>query len=191
MQYFDSTGSNTAVLEEDVVWEDLTFLAGTNASAGTEFELTRAVWDYAIVKRPSYRVGLSGGFHWLHIRGYIEGTVLTDSRDRVCGRVGECRRTAAQHRSRLHPGPVAALGFPRAIRLVQRRYPPVRRHIHQRVRGLQLSDERLSSASAFNYNFVESRCRRRRRQLARRDRDSLRRPVPLPGRRLVMHLHQS
>ena len=79
MQYFDSGGSNTAVLEEDIEWEGLTFLAGTNATAGTEFALTRFVWDYNIVSRPSYRIGLSGGFHWLHIRGYIEGTVLEPS----------------------------------------------------------------------------------------------------------------
>ena len=79
MQYFDSTGANTAVLEEDIEWEGLTFLAGTNATAGTEFELTRFVWDYTIVNQPSYRIGLSGGFHWLHIRGYVEGTVLEPS----------------------------------------------------------------------------------------------------------------
>ena len=77
MQYFDSRGSNTAVLEEDVQWEDLTFLAGTSASAGTEFELTRVVWDRAFYTRPDRRFSLSAGFHWLHIRGYVEGTVLT------------------------------------------------------------------------------------------------------------------
>ena len=85
MQYFDSRGSNTAVLEEDVEWEDLVFLAGTRASAGTEFELTRAVWDYNVVDRPNYRLGLSVGFHWLHIRGYIEGTVLEPSGPTTAG----------------------------------------------------------------------------------------------------------
>ena len=77
MQYFDSRGANTAVLEEDIEWEDLTFLAGTNASAGTEFELTRIVWDRTFYRRPDKRFSLSAGFHWLHIRGFIEGTVLT------------------------------------------------------------------------------------------------------------------
>ena len=79
MQYFDSRGSNTAVLEEDVEWEDLVFLAGTQASAGTEFELTRAVWDYNVFTRPNQKFGLSVGFHWLHIRGFVEGTVLEPS----------------------------------------------------------------------------------------------------------------
>ena len=69
MQYFDSRGSNTAVLEEDVEWEDLTFLAGTSASAGTEFELTRVVWDRSIFRRPNKRFSLSGGFrHVLLVR---------------------------------------------------------------------------------------------------------------------------
>lgn len=77
MQYFDSRGSQTAVLEEDIEWEDLTFLAGTQATAGTEFELTRFVWDYTLDSSPNFDLGLSAGFHWLHIRGYIEGTVET------------------------------------------------------------------------------------------------------------------
>lgn len=85
MQYFDSRGSQTAVLEEDVQWEDFTFLAGTRASAGTEFELTRVVWDYLVVNRPNQRVGLSAGFHWLHIRGFVEGTVLEPSGPRTRG----------------------------------------------------------------------------------------------------------
>lgn len=79
LQYFESTGSNTAVLEEDIGWEDLEFLAGSSVTAGTEFELTRAVWDYSLVRRPDYRFSLSLGFHWLHIRGYIEGAVVEDS----------------------------------------------------------------------------------------------------------------
>ena len=33
MQYFDSEGESTAVLDEDIEWEDLVFLEGTRASA--------------------------------------------------------------------------------------------------------------------------------------------------------------
>ena len=35
MQYFDSEGESTAVLDEDIEWEDLVFLEGTRATAGT------------------------------------------------------------------------------------------------------------------------------------------------------------
>ena len=77
MQYFDSVGSNSAVLDEDVHWEDLTFLAGTRATVGTEFELTRAVWDYTLDRSDNFDFGISAGFHWLHIRGFAEGLVET------------------------------------------------------------------------------------------------------------------
>ena len=79
MQYFDSEGSNTAILEEDVEWEDQVFLAGTRASAGSGFELTRFFWGYALNDKPNYEIGLGGGFHWLHVSAFIEGTVETPS----------------------------------------------------------------------------------------------------------------
>jgi hypothetical protein len=79
MQYFDSTGGGRATLEEDVEWDDLVFLAGTTAAAGSGFELTRFVWGYTLDKKPDYDVGLSIGFHWLHVSAYIEGTVETPS----------------------------------------------------------------------------------------------------------------
>ena len=78
-QYFDSTGSNTVTLEEDVEWQDLTFLAGTRASAGSGFELTRFFWAFNLSKRPDSDFGVGAGFHWLHINAYIEGTVETPS----------------------------------------------------------------------------------------------------------------
>jgi hypothetical protein len=77
MQYFDSTGVNTAVLDEDIEWEDFVFLEGTRASAGTEFEMTRFFWGYSLHQRPLQEFGIGGGFHWLHISGFIEGTVET------------------------------------------------------------------------------------------------------------------
>ncbi len=77
MQYFDSTGSGTAQLEEDIEWEDLTFLAGTRASAGSGFELTRFFWGYDLSKKPNVNYGIGGGFHWLHVSAFIEGTVET------------------------------------------------------------------------------------------------------------------
>ena len=77
MQYFDSEGSNTAVLQQDVQWEDQLYLAGTQATAGTGFELTRAVWDFTLDNNDAYDFGVSIGFHWLHIQAFAEGTTLT------------------------------------------------------------------------------------------------------------------
>lgn len=79
MQYFDSTGSSTAILEEDVEWEDLVFLAGTSAVSGSGFELTRVVWGRIMDNSPGYDLELSAGFHWLHISAFIVGTVETPS----------------------------------------------------------------------------------------------------------------
>lgn len=79
MQYFDSTGSGTVVLKENIEWEDLTFLAGTRASAGSGFELTRFFWGYELDQSPTYEIGVGGGFHWLHVDAYIEGAVETPS----------------------------------------------------------------------------------------------------------------
>lgn len=77
MQYFDSTGESTAILDEDIEWEDLVFLEGTRASAGTEFELTRFFWGYSLYQRPEQKFGIGGGFHWLHISAFIAGTAET------------------------------------------------------------------------------------------------------------------
>ena len=79
MQYFDSTGTGTAVLEEDIEWEDLTFLAGTQATAGSGFELTRFFWGYRMSRNPHSDYGVGAGFHWLHISAFIEGTIETPS----------------------------------------------------------------------------------------------------------------
>ena len=79
MQYFDSSGQGTAVLEEDIAWEDLTFLAGTRASAGSGLELTRFFWGYSMSKRSNADYGFGGGFHWLHIDAFIEGTIESPS----------------------------------------------------------------------------------------------------------------
>ena len=89
MQYFDSRGSQTAVLEEDVQWEDLTFLAGTNASAGTEFELEFehiGFWDLRISLAKTYRnqrVFIAGDACHSHppYGGYGVNTGLEDARN--------------------------------------------------------------------------------------------------------------
>lgn len=77
MQYFDSEGESTAVLDEDIEWEDLVFLEGTRATAGTGFEMTRFFWGYNLYKRPQQEFGVGAGFHWLHISAFVAGTAET------------------------------------------------------------------------------------------------------------------
>jgi hypothetical protein len=62
-----------------VEWEGLTFLAGTRATAGSGFELTRFFWGYNFSKKANTDYGIGGGFHWLHVNAFIEGTIETPS----------------------------------------------------------------------------------------------------------------
>jgi hypothetical protein len=75
-QYFNSTGSRAAVLEEDVEWNDLIFGAGSSVVAGQEFTLTRIFFarDFAIEDRHEFGVG--AGFHWIEVGASISGRVL-------------------------------------------------------------------------------------------------------------------
>lgn len=75
-QYFRSSNSGSAVLEEDVEWKDLAFLAGSYVAAGTRFDLTRVFLGRTIGDRTTYELGLGAGLHWLEIDAYIEGTAL-------------------------------------------------------------------------------------------------------------------
>lgn len=77
-QYFESSGSTSWLLEEDVEWKDIVFLAGTNATAGAEFLLMRGFFarDFNVGKKHEF--GLGAGIHWLDIGAQIEGTVFVE-----------------------------------------------------------------------------------------------------------------
>lgn len=77
-QYFESGGSSSWVLEEDVEWEDVVFLEGTNASAGANFLLSRAFFarDFNVGARHEF--GLGAGIHWLDFSAFLEGTILVE-----------------------------------------------------------------------------------------------------------------
>lgn len=77
-QYFESSGSSSWVLEEDVEWEDLVFLAGTNANAGAEFLVMRGFFARDFNVGEKHEFGLGAGIHWLDIGAHIEGTVIVE-----------------------------------------------------------------------------------------------------------------
>ena len=78
-QYFKSSDSSTATLEEDIEWGDVVFGAGTTVSAGSSLTLTKLFigrhWDIS-----GYRhdLGVGGGIHWLSINTFIEGSIIED-----------------------------------------------------------------------------------------------------------------
>lgn len=77
-QYFESSGSSTWLLEEDIEWQDVVFQTGTNASGGADFTLLRTFFarDFNVGERHEF--GLGAGTHWLDIGSYIEGTILIE-----------------------------------------------------------------------------------------------------------------
>ncbi len=75
-QYFKSTDSTRAVLEEDIEWGNVVFGAGSNAAVGTDFTLTRIFFGRQLDTSKSHDVGIGGGLHWLNLGTFIEGEIL-------------------------------------------------------------------------------------------------------------------
>jgi len=75
-QYFKSTDSVRAVLEEDIEWGDVVFGAGSNAAAGTSFSLTRIFFGRQLDTSRSHDFGIGAGLHWLEMGAFIEGEIL-------------------------------------------------------------------------------------------------------------------
>lgn len=80
-QYWKITDSATAVLEEDIQWEDVVFQAGTFAGAGMGLDVVRVFFGRAFATGPQYEFGAGLGFHWLEIDAYLEGQILTSEGD--------------------------------------------------------------------------------------------------------------
>ncbi len=75
-QYFKATDRIRAVLEEDIEWGNVVFGAGSNATTGLNFSVTRIFFGRQFDTRKSYEVGIGGGIHWLNIGSFIEGEIL-------------------------------------------------------------------------------------------------------------------
>ena len=75
-QYFKSTDSTRAVLEKDIEWGNVVFGAGSNATTGVNFSLTRIFFGRQLGTSKSHDVGIGGGIHWLDMGAFIEGEIL-------------------------------------------------------------------------------------------------------------------
>ena len=78
-QYFDSSGSQQAVLDEDVEFNDVIFRAGSNVTSGSHFSLIRLFFarDFAIAEDQEFGVG--AGLHYLELGASIQGEIITDT----------------------------------------------------------------------------------------------------------------
>ncbi len=77
-QFFKSSDSTSVMLAEDIEWGDAVFGAGSFATAGTSFSLTRIFFGRQLDTSRSHDIGIGGGIHWLRIRSFIEGEVLVN-----------------------------------------------------------------------------------------------------------------
>lgn len=84
-QYFESSGSSTWILDEDIEWGDVVFLEGTNASVGSSFKLIRAFVGRDLNASEKHEFGIGAGIHWLEIGAFIGGTILTGGGETASG----------------------------------------------------------------------------------------------------------
>jgi len=98
-QYFKSSDSHRAVLEEDIEWGDVVFGAGSFAAIGSDFSLTRIFLGWQLDTNKRHEIGIGGGIHWLHIGAFVEGEI------RINGTPASARRAVSEE------APLPNIGF--------------------------------------------------------------------------------
>jgi hypothetical protein len=72
-QYFSNNATGSAILEEDIEWDDVIFLEGTNVGAGVKLEVARLFLGRSFFKNAQNDFGLGIGLHILDLSAFIEG----------------------------------------------------------------------------------------------------------------------
>lgn len=80
-QYWQTSDSQTAALDEDVQWEDVVFKEGTFVKGYVDFEVIRLFFGRTFSTSEKHEFGLGLGLHWLEIEAGLEGQVLTSLGD--------------------------------------------------------------------------------------------------------------
>lgn len=80
-QYWTTSDSGTALLEEDLYWRDVVLEAGTFASARAGIDIARIFFGRRFSTGPSHEFGAGIGLHWLQIKASIEGQIMTNLGD--------------------------------------------------------------------------------------------------------------
>ncbi len=78
-QYWVVDSEESAILTEDIEWEDVIFKEGTFASSGVDVSITRIFLGRSFWKKPGHEFGAGGGIHWMKIDAFIEGQIITGS----------------------------------------------------------------------------------------------------------------
>jgi hypothetical protein len=72
-QYFKTSESGTATIEDEIVWEDVIYEAGASVTAGYSFDVARVFFGRKVSSGDKHEIGLGAGLHWLEIGAFIEG----------------------------------------------------------------------------------------------------------------------
>ena len=75
-QYWSTSNSGGAVLDEDVEWEDVVFKAGTFANGGADLDVGRIFLGRKFNLAPQHEFGLGAGLHWMSLDTFIEGEII-------------------------------------------------------------------------------------------------------------------
>jgi hypothetical protein len=77
-QYWSTSDGGSAILDEDIEWEDVIFKEGTFAKVGVKTKIARAFFGRTFFTRPQHEFGAGIGFHWLELDTFIEGEIIID-----------------------------------------------------------------------------------------------------------------
>ena len=105
--YFDNSNSRTRVLDEDLVWGDYAFLAGSSATFKQDFNVYALSYEYAFMRSPTYEVSASIGVHYMDMKFQLSGNANYTGPD--CA-TPPCSVTGATKGSDL-PAPLPVIGL--------------------------------------------------------------------------------
>jgi len=77
-QYWSTDDTGSAILEEDLEWEDVIFKAGTFAKVGVKSKIARVFFGRTLHTGPRHEFGAGAGFHWMELDTFIEGEIIID-----------------------------------------------------------------------------------------------------------------
>ena len=80
-QAWRTDNSGSAILTDDVEWEDLVFKAGTNVGGVIETSVLRLFFGRTFSTGSRHEFGAGLGLHWFEIEAYLQGDVLSSEGD--------------------------------------------------------------------------------------------------------------
>jgi len=148
--YFDNSASRSRVIDRNIVWGDNTFQAGGLVESETDTKIVEVAYEYAFMRRPTYEVNGSIGFHYMDLTQRLSGTAtITDANG---------NQTPAQFTSKQNsvPLPLPVIGIRAGWVVAPQVYLEAQGQIFKaEIAGVdaRVNDFRASATWMFNSNF--------------------------------------